>query len=314
MKSAFAPVLLLVVLLGIAGQPLVAQNVISAQAGLVNFTEGPVLLNGREAQPARGVFPQMKEQDQLRTTRGRAELLLSPGVFLRLGRESSVRLVSGDITDSRVELMTGSVVLEAGEIPKKTAVTLMVGDASVSILKRGLYRIGADPAELRVFDGKARVVSDGKPIELGKGRSLSLTGNSVVAKFDRKDSDTLDQWSNRRAQYLSLVNMSTARSLLSQNSRLRCNGWCFNTYYGLITFVPMSGYYVSPYGYYFYSAPALYESYTRPAYAGGGGSSAGMGSSGTARSAPTASVQIPAGMGSTRSDPAPVARPSGTGR
>ncbi len=77
MKSASKATLWLVVLLllGTTGLPLTAQNVISAQAGLVNYTEGPALLNGQETRPARGVFPQMKAQDTLRTTRGRAELL-----------------------------------------------------------------------------------------------------------------------------------------------------------------------------------------------------------------------------------------------
>jgi len=316
MKSALAAVLLLVVLLGIANLPLAAQHVISAQAGLVNFTEGPVFLNGREAQPARGAFPHMKEQDQLRTTWGRAELLLSPGVFLRVGRESSIRLVSDEITDARFELLSGNVVVEAGAIPKKTAVTLLVGNSAVSILKQGIYRVSAEPAELRVFDGKARVVSGGPPVELGKGRSLSLTADSVVAKFDRKRQDPLDQWSSSRAQYLSFVNLSTARSLM-RSSPDRCNGWCFNTYYGLITYVPMSGYYLSPYGYYFYSTRALYNFEMRPAYSGsmGGGGASSMGS---ARSAPSAGVSIPSGSGmgsgEARSAPAAVAHPSGTGR
>jgi hypothetical protein len=320
MKSALNAALSLVVLLGATGFPLFAQNVISAQAGLINFTEGPVLLNGQEAQPSRGVFPQMKEQDTLRTTRGRAELLLSPGVFLRTGRDSSFRLVSDDITDSRVELLSGNVVLEAGQIQKGVAVTLLVGDAKISILKRGLYRLDAEPAGLKVFDGKAAVDSQGMRVELGRGRSLVLGGDLAAVKFDRKRTDPLDQWSNRRAEYLAMVNLSTARTLMNRGSSLRCNGWCFNSYYGMVTFVPVSGYYFSPYGYYFYSPRTLYQSYSQAAsygsYGGGGSGVSGGASSpsgyagSSSRVDPPSGVGSPSGMGSSRVDPPASARPA----
>jgi hypothetical protein len=325
MKSASIAALLLVVLLGATGFPLSAQHVISAQAGLINYTEGPVLLNGRESQPTRGVFPQMKEEDMLRTTTGRAELLLSPGVFLRVGRGSSFRLVSDKVTDSKVELLTGSLVLEAGEIQKNMAVTLMFGDATISIRKRGLYRLAAEPAELRVFDGKAAVEAGGTRVELGRGRRLALDGDAVAVKFNRKNLDSLDQWSSRRAEYLAFVNLSTAQTLMNRGSSLRCNGWCFNSFYGLVTFVPMSGYYFSPYGYYFYSPRTLYQSYSQAASYGsdGGGGSGYSGSSSgsgayagsSSRVSPPASIQAPSGMSSGRVAPPAAQSPApGGGR
>jgi hypothetical protein len=234
MRNVCAPALLLVVLFGAPGATLVAQDVISAQAGLVNFVEGPVLLNGREALPARGLFPQMKEQDMLRTTGSRAELLLSPGVFLRLGPESSIRLVSGKITHSKIELLTGTIVLEAAQISKDTAVTLMVRNASVSILKRGFYRIGTTPAELKVFDGKAKVVTDHQTIELDRGRSLTLAANAVVAKFDSKRLDPFDEWNIRRAAHLSSANWSTAQRLRRRGPNGRCTGRCVDAFYGQV--------------------------------------------------------------------------------
>jgi hypothetical protein len=266
----------------------------------------------------------MKEQDTLQTTRGRAEVLLSPGVFLRVGRDSSLRLVSGDILDSKVELLAGNVVLEAGQLEKDVAVTLILGDSRVSILKRGLYRLDANPGGLSVFDGKALVESSGQRVELGKGKRLSFGPELVAAKFDRKNGDVLDRWSGRRAEYLALVNNATARTLMDRSSGLRCNGWCWNAFYGIVTFVPVRGYYFSPYGYYFYSPPALYQSYSRATYSNSPTGGSGLSASGagqptgyagnTARYDPPASVQVPSGMGSTRSDPPAVARPGGSAR
>ncbi|MFB3779293.1 MAG: hypothetical protein ACE141_16870 [Bryobacteraceae bacterium] len=314
MKSKWNAALILVVLLGTAGLPLFAQNVISAQAGLVNFTEGPVLINEKATEPSRGTFPQMKEQDTLRTTWVRAELLLNPGVFLRVGRDSSFRLLSSKITDSKVELLSGSVVLEAGQMGKKTAVTLLLGDATISILKPGLYRLDAEPAGIKVFEGKAAVQSGGKRVvEVKKGRFLSLAEDTVALKFDRKHGDALDQWSGKRAGYLAMVNLSTARSLWGQGRNLRCNGWCLNSYYGMVTFIPLTGYYYSPYGYYFYSPREIYQPRSNDAsyggYQGGGGGGIGSPASSTgyagssSRVDPPSSGGIAPGVSSGRVDP-----------
>ena len=310
-------------LLGTARLPLSAQSVISARAGLVNYTEGPVLLNGTQSQPARGVFPQMGKQDTLRTTRGRAEVLLNPGAFLRVDRDSSIRLLSNEITDSRVELAAGTLVLEAAEVRKDTSVGLQYRNATISIRKRGVYRLDSDPAALRVFDGKAVVESGGQRIEVGKGRMVSLDDTLATTKFNPKNPDSLDLWSRTRAGFLASVNLSTARSMSGRNSVFSCYGWCWNSLYGMVTYMPLQGMYLSPYGYYFVSRQE-FTRYQSASTQGGGQTSAGWrgdassvypgsgsmsGSAGSAtRVAPPASVSAPPSSSSRPAPPA-MARP-----
>ncbi len=306
MRATTRAMVVAAALLGTVGLPLFAQAVISAQSGLVNYTEGPVSLNGKEAQPRRGVFPQMKEQETLQTTRGRAELLLNPGVFLRVGRDSSIRLLSDKLTDSRVELVTGTMVLEAAEIQKDTSVTLHYGNAAISIQKRGVYRVDSDPAGLRVFGGKAVVESGGQRIEVGKGKMLAFDGSLALAKFNRKKPDTLDQWSQRRAQYLAGVNLSTARSLLGRSDAWLCSGWCWNSMFGIVTFVPLSGMYMSPYGYYFVSPREVWRT-SAPAASGGAG---GRGNGSTATGGGSTYGSAAAGSTTRVEAPARVAAPA----
>jgi hypothetical protein len=72
-------------LLLMSAVPAVAQPVIGAKSGIVNHTEGKVFLADKvlELQPAQ--FPEVKEGVVMRTEEGRAEVLLTPGVVLRIG-------------------------------------------------------------------------------------------------------------------------------------------------------------------------------------------------------------------------------------
>jgi len=66
--------------------------------------EGRAYLGDKPVEPKLGQFPDIKENQEFRTEDGRAEILLTPGVFLRLGENSSVRMLSTRLTDTRVEV------------------------------------------------------------------------------------------------------------------------------------------------------------------------------------------------------------------
>jgi hypothetical protein len=235
-----------VVLLGIAGVPVVAQSVISAKSGLVHYTQGRVLLAGRAVQTQLGQYPQMKEADTLQTARGRAEVLLNPGVFLRVGEDSLIRLSSGRLTESKVELVSGAAVLEAVQVSKTSTVTMAYGNSTISIRKQGLYRLEANPPALRVFDGKALVQYGDREMEIGKGKVLSLDGSWVTLKFDRKQLDALDRWSTRRATSLAVAKIRAAGSPRSRRAPwplLACVGIPISE---CTTYVPGNGMLPSP--------------------------------------------------------------------
>ena len=61
-------------------------------------------------------FGEVKEKMVLRTAEGRAEVLLPPGVFLRMGETASFRMISNRLIDTRIELLTGSAVVEIDDL------------------------------------------------------------------------------------------------------------------------------------------------------------------------------------------------------
>src|ERR1700688_2897348 len=84
--------------------PLGAQSVISTHSGLIHFFEGAVYLGDQALESHLGKFPSVLPGTELRTAEGRAEVLLTPGVFLRLGERSTIRMVANDLADTQVEL------------------------------------------------------------------------------------------------------------------------------------------------------------------------------------------------------------------
>ena len=79
------------------------QSVISARSGLVHYVEGQVTIDDKAVDVKYSQFPEVKENQVLKTEDGRAEVLLNPGVFLRVAENSSFRMVSNRLTDTRVE-------------------------------------------------------------------------------------------------------------------------------------------------------------------------------------------------------------------
>src|SRR5205085_8396743 len=150
--------------------PAAGQPVISAKSGLVAYADGQVFLGDRQVEPSLTTFPEVKESMVLRTSQGRAEVLLTPGVFLRLGENSSFRMITNRLIDTRLELLSGSAVVEADEVAKDTNVTIVAHQAAVLIAKHGLYRFDMEPARVKVFEGAVSVTTGGQTTPVGAAR------------------------------------------------------------------------------------------------------------------------------------------------
>jgi len=297
--------------LALLGSGAWAQSVISAHSGLVHFVEGRVLLNDKAIDPKFGEFPEIKPNQVLKTEDGRAEVLLSPGVFLRVGENSSVRMVSNDLTNTRVELVSGRALVESATEAtlKDDAVTIETHGDSIRIMKVGLYEVFADPASLRVFQGEAAVEAANGKATVGKGHEATLASNVEERKFDTTDTDDLYAWTARRSGYIAAANVSSAQTMSNSNGygysspgyggfgypgigyggfgygyggygmggfgygmgMMGCNGWGFNPLFGMYTYVPCNGMFMDPFGYPFYSPYTV--GYALPYYVGGGGAS-----------------------------------------
>ncbi len=100
-----------------AGGVAIAQDVISAQAGLVYFVEGQVSISGGVRLKAGAKLHQLKADETLFVERGRAEVLLNPGTVLRLGPMSRIRMDSTELTDTRISMEDGSAVITVNQAP-----------------------------------------------------------------------------------------------------------------------------------------------------------------------------------------------------
>jgi FecR protein len=270
------------------------QRAISAHSGMVNYVEGTVLMDGKSVDPKVTELPEVKNKSVLTTEDGRAEVLLTPGAFLRLAENSSFRMISNQLWDTRVEVVSGSAMLEIEELLKDNTVTVQYGDAQIALAKKGLYRVDAgDPGSLRVYDGESRVTQNGDGVTARKGRQVDLGAVLTASNFDSKDTDAFYNWSARRAEYIATANISSARSAGGSGYTSGGAGygsgyagagypgagggmWAYNPWYGMYTFLPGMGFGYSPFGYPIYSPVTV--AYLPPTAYGGGG----IGSLGTA--------------------------------
>jgi uncharacterized membrane protein YgcG len=288
------------------------QHVISAKSGLIHYVEGDVSIEGKPVVVKAAEFPDLKPGEQLRTGLGRAEILLSPGVFLRLSEEGGVRMVSNALEDTRIELTGGSLLLEVGEVQKGQMLVVAVGPAAIEFPKRGLYRVDFDPARIQVHDGSAIVVAGGQTVTVKEGRRALLAGVIAPEKFNKETTDALHRWARRRSEYVAMANVAAARSLDASGVAWRTGGWWYNPYFGAFTYIPANGMYRCPFGFAFYSPRTVDNAYRRPdAWAGsssidGGGGGASRGYSDYGGSRGSASY----GGGSTSSSGVSAAPPS----
>ena len=198
--------------LAVSATPAQAQTVLSTRSGLVHFFEGSVFVAGKQLEPQLGKFACIPEGAELRTQQGRAEVLLTPGVLLRIGENSSIRMISTSLTDTQVELLSGSAMVDSSEPAAGTSVTLIYGDWSVHQAGKGSYRIDADPARVQVREGSVAVWTGDniEPISVDQGMELPLAAELVPDKSNGVSHDELSAWADGREQSVSADNAIAA--------------------------------------------------------------------------------------------------------
>jgi hypothetical protein len=244
-----------------------AQDVIAAKAGVIHYTEGDVNIAGKPVVMKSGDFPEMQKGQELTTGLGRAEVLLGPGVFLRVAEQSAFRLVTNALEDTRLDLTAGSILIEAGEFePKHHGIVVTVGSTQVEVVKRGLYRIDFNPGLLRVYEGNATVIAGGQPVTTKEGRQTTLGAVPNPERFNKERGDAFYRWAARRSSYIAMANIAAAKRLHDNGTAGGWNtgNWLFNPYFGCFTYIPASGLYRSPFGWAFYSPRTVERVYYRP--------------------------------------------------
>jgi hypothetical protein len=207
-----------------------AQSVISTHSGVVQYVEGRAFLGDKPVDPKFGQFPDIKQNQEFRTEDGRAEILLTPGVFLRLGENSSIRMLSTSLIDTRVEVLSGSAMIESNDVPKDNSIQLVYKKDAIQLRKQGLYRLDTEPARFQVFEGEAVVTDPSGQLTLHGGKQTNLAGVLMAENFNHKadDQDALYRWSDRRASYVAQANVASAASASASSGGYGYGGYGYN--------------------------------------------------------------------------------------
>ncbi|HTA46421.1 MAG TPA: FecR domain-containing protein [Bryobacteraceae bacterium] len=264
----------------------------TARPGTINYVEGQASIDGRALSASQTGYVPLEPNQMLSTANGKVEILLSPGVFLRLGSSSAVRMVSPELSQPQIEVVRGEAMIEVDWMPKDQRIGVIERGAQASITKRGLYKFNSDSGTVAVIDGKIEVTENGQTKEFGKGKEIALTAAKLKpASFDRKAEDDLYRWSNVRSGYLAEASLDTAQRYYAGGYGPYWNaGWYWDPYFDFWSWMPYDGYFWSPFGYPFFSPGyvgyAPYFGYGRFGYGrfgyGRGFASRGFGARGTA--------------------------------
>jgi hypothetical protein len=252
----------------------------SAVPGTVNYVEGQVYAGDQQLDQKSVRNVNLEPGQTLSNETGKAEILLTPGVFLREGENTEIKMVSVGLADTEVNLTQGHVMVEVDQIYPQNDLRIVEGSATTRIMKPGLYDFDLQQNQIRVFDGEALVREGDKQIKLKGDHELSIAANArdKTQKFDKKamNGDDLYRWSSLRSDYVAEANVDAARIVVADGwgpywsagfwgPGWGWGGWYWDPWFSAYTFMPWGGIYYSPFGWGFYSPGLVYRA---PFYGG----------------------------------------------
>ena len=251
----------LVVLAGSLSIPGLSQSA-QPQPGTLNYIEGQVSLGNQTLDAGSVGKTGLQANQTLSTQQGRAEILLVPGVLLRVDYNSAVRMDSPGLANTELTLEHGRALLEAADLRKENRIVIHVGAAEARPEKRGLYALDADSGIIRVFEGQAEAQTAGQEIRIKGGHELRLSGagKPKAHGFDKTfaANDEFYRWSSLRSSYLSDANVHAAGNYRAYGPGWSGTGWYWDPWYDAYTWIPGDGFFYSPFGWGFYSPGFVY--------------------------------------------------------
>ncbi|HZC23793.1 MAG TPA: FecR domain-containing protein [Candidatus Binatia bacterium] len=232
----------------------------NAMPGTLNYVEGQASIADHTLDSKSVGTAELQNGQVMETGNGKAEILLTPGVFLRIGSNSSVKMVSNSLTNTQVSLRDGEAMLEVDTLYKENFIHISQPGADTRVAKPGLYDFDATHQRVLVFDGKAIVSADDRNTTLKKGHEVALNRARLKsADFDKKEvtqNDDLYRWSSLRSEYLSQANIDEAQAYYANGwygPGWWGAGWYWDPWFDGFTFLPGDGFFYSPFGWGFYS-------------------------------------------------------------
>ena len=230
-----------------------------ARPGTVNYIEGAAYLNGKPLHQQSVGSLALDPGQVLTTGTGKTEVLLTPGIFLRVDSNSAVKMISPDLAQTQVQLERGRAGVEVDQIFPQNMVQVIDNGVTTQLIKPGYYEFDANQPEAMVFDGRAEVqVGDGKWETVKGHHELALVADGAREKtvgFDyHPANDELYNWSSLRSQYLAEANNQIAGEYASAPGFYP--GWYWDPYMWDYTFLGWDPFF-SPFGWGFYPVGRL---------------------------------------------------------
>ena len=186
-----------------------AQNLVSAKAGMIQYIEGDVFLDNTLLHLGHGDCVQMENGQNLRTRQGRAEMLVTTDIYLRLGQHGLLRMELNRLDDTQFALEQGSALIEVVKRRSKNQIHIRFADGVIELKKNGLYRLDAGSRRIRVYGGEARVEKGGKQAKVKSGQRANLNTHLKLSQFDVHTADSLHRWAAIRSYILFIRSPST---------------------------------------------------------------------------------------------------------
>jgi hypothetical protein len=131
--------------------------------------------------------------------------------MLRVAENSSIRMLSTSLADTRVELLGGSAILESNEPQGENSVTLIHKDWQARMPREGVFRIDSDPPLVTVYRGEVKASgADNAEVAVKQGQNLPLASVLLPEAAELALSDPFKTWAMSRSQAISSDNATAA--------------------------------------------------------------------------------------------------------
>jgi hypothetical protein len=179
-----------------------------------------------------------------------------------------VKMISPDLAKTRIELEKGRALVEVIRISNENDIHIDQNGASTKLLKNGLYDFDADHSQVRVFKGKAELITGSQKVTLKGDHQATVTAGAKpnAQGFEpRTFQEEFYRWNGLRSGYLSEASVDAARIYIGPGPGFYGPGWVgfgwyWNPWFTVYTFLPEDGIYWGPFGWGFYSPFAIYRS------------------------------------------------------
>ncbi len=230
--------------------------------GTLNYVEGSASVDGRVLNNRSVGSIELKAGQELTTGAGKAEILLTPGIFLRVDDHSTVKMISPELEQTQVELESGRVGVEVDQIFPQNMIQIVDNGVTTQLMKTGYYEFSSQPPQAKVFDGEAQVeVRQGQWEKVKGHHEIALQTEQHEKTFDfnsHPTNDALYNWSKLRSQYLAEANNQIAGEYAYEPGFNP--GWYWDPYMWDYTYLGWDPFF-SPFGWGFYPWGGLYGGY-----------------------------------------------------